>query len=591
MHVRKSLAAAVTAGGFVISVGVVTSVGLSAATAQAAITAVPLPITQYSHMLVDPVHQHLFFTSGSGSSSILVTDYSGQTVATIPNEPDATGLALSSDGSTVYAALPGADAISAISTSTLTETARYSTGADTGPTYVAYTSGMIWFGYNGSSAGEAQIGSINPGTSPATVTLDASPADFWYAAPMLTASAGGELVAGETGESPPEFASFDVSSGTATVLAPQERLENDAILRSFQITPDGQDVVIASGYPYYHQIYQVSDLAAVGSYPTTTYPNSVSISDDGYVAAGTFGGANAIFMFAPGGSNPVNTYNFGSNSLADDGAALTPDGTELFAVTLAGGSTSAPTLNIVPNPEVPVAPDPTSTDVTCSPGAIVAGQAASCTATVTDTATSGPTTPTGTVTFTSDSSGGIFPSGGSCALSPTSTSGQASCSVSYTPGHDGTGSQTITGSYGGDSTHAASSGQDTVLVYAFPPGGGFVIGDGNSANGTAVTFWGAQWAKDNTLSGGPAPSSFRGFEDSAVSPVCGTSWTTGAGNSASPPSGPLPLYMGVIVASSITNSGSTISGNTLHIVVVQTNSGYEPNPGHAGTGTVVAQVC
>jgi hypothetical protein len=49
--------------------------------------------------------------------------------------------------------------------------------------------------------------------------------------------------------------------------------------------------------------------------------------------------------------------------------------------------------------------------------------------------------------------------------------------------------------------------------------------------------------------------------------------------------------MGVIVASSITNSGSTISGNTLHIVVVQTNSGYEPNPGHAGTGTVVAQVC
>ncbi|MGA2806072.1 MAG: hypothetical protein ABSF89_17070 [Acidimicrobiales bacterium] len=49
--------------------------------------------------------------------------------------------------------------------------------------------------------------------------------------------------------------------------------------------------------------------------------------------------------------------------------------------------------------------------------------------------------------------------------------------------------------------------------------------------------------------------------------------------------------MGVIVSSSITQSGSTISGNTPDIVVVKTNSGYAPDPGHAGTGTVVAQVC
>ena len=49
--------------------------------------------------------------------------------------------------------------------------------------------------------------------------------------------------------------------------------------------------------------------------------------------------------------------------------------------------------------------------------------------------------------------------------------------------------------------------------------------------------------------------------------------------------------MGVIVSSKISQSGSQISGNTVHIVVVQTNSGYNPNVGHAGTGTVVAQVC
>jgi hypothetical protein len=189
MPLKKSLAAA-----FAAVAGIALSVGVSASTAQAATAAVALPITQYSHMLVDPAHQHLFITSGSGSSSILVTDYSGQTVATIPDEPGATGLALSNDGSTVYVALANGDAISAISTSTLSETARYATGTGTDPTYVAYSSGRIWFGYGAAARGG--IGSIDPSTSPATVTLNAAPGS-WYAAPIVAATSGGELVAGE----------------------------------------------------------------------------------------------------------------------------------------------------------------------------------------------------------------------------------------------------------------------------------------------------------------------------------------------------------------------------------------------------------
>ena len=132
----------------------------------------------------------------------------------------------------------------------------------------------------------------------------------------------------------------------------------------------------------------------------------------------------------------------------------------------------------------------------------------------------------------------------------------------------------------------------TVLVFAFAPGGGsFAIGDKSSANGTAVTYWGAQWAKLNSLSGGPAPSSFKGFASSPATPTCGPGWSTDPGNSASPPAGPLPAYMGVIAAGTANKSGSQIAGATAQIVVVRTNQGYAPNPGHAGTGTVVAQVC
>jgi hypothetical protein len=49
--------------------------------------------------------------------------------------------------------------------------------------------------------------------------------------------------------------------------------------------------------------------------------------------------------------------------------------------------------------------------------------------------------------------------------------------------------------------------------------------------------------------------------------------------------------MGVLVSSSLTSSGSTISGNTAHIVVVKTEPGYASDPGHPGMGTVVASYC
>jgi hypothetical protein len=49
--------------------------------------------------------------------------------------------------------------------------------------------------------------------------------------------------------------------------------------------------------------------------------------------------------------------------------------------------------------------------------------------------------------------------------------------------------------------------------------------------------------------------------------------------------------MAVIVASTITRRGSTISGDVRQIVVVKTAAGYAPDPGHAGTGTVVGVLC
>ena len=49
--------------------------------------------------------------------------------------------------------------------------------------------------------------------------------------------------------------------------------------------------------------------------------------------------------------------------------------------------------------------------------------------------------------------------------------------------------------------------------------------------------------------------------------------------------------MGVVVSTRVSMSGSTISGDVSRIIVVTPNAGYEPNPGHPGTGTVVATYC
>jgi hypothetical protein len=94
------------------------------------------------------------------------------------------------------------------------------------------------------------------------------------------------------------------------------------------------------------------------------------------------------------------------------------------------------------------------------------------------------------------------------------------------------------------------------------------------------------------LSGGPAPDAFKGFAaNTSEPPACGSAWTTDPGNSSQPPAGTLPSYMGVVVSTRVSMSGSTFSGDVSRIIVVTPNAGYDPNPGHPGTGTVVATYC
>jgi hypothetical protein len=176
--------------------------------------------------------------------------------------------------------------------------------------------------------------------------------------------------------------------------------------------------------------------------------------------------------------------------------------------------------------------------------------------------------------------------------------------VSGTHNYGSTGTFTVSTTIN-DVDGSTTTAKCQLIVFAFPTSNGatFVIGDlaptgtRNPLPGDTVTWWGSQWAALNPMTMGPPPASmkgFAGFEDNALGlpPACSptATWTTDPGNSTPPPA-TVPEVMGVIVSSHVDQNGSVISGDIKEIVIVRNDPGYAPDPGHYGTGTVLAIVC
>ena len=169
----------------------------------------------------------------------------------------------------------------------------------------------------------------------------------------------------------------------------------------------------------------------------------------------------------------------------------------------------------------------------------------------------------------------------------TDPTGAASCTILVA---QPLGPGIVAANFAGDTFYQASEASANTTLFEFLSSGAFVVGDLSAAGG--VTFWSADWNVLNALSGGAAPPAFKGFANTlgAQPPACGMTWTGNMGNSSKPPA-TLPSYMAVLVSAAVTKSGSEAFGDAPKIVVVQTAPGYDGNPGHAGTGTVVAALC
>ncbi|MFD8419816.1 hypothetical protein [Streptomyces sp. NPDC059668] len=326
--------------------GLTTVIGPGAVDSHAA-SDVPLPIAHFAHIVVDAPHGHLFISGGAGTDDILVTDLDGGDPTVISGEPGATGLALSADGSALYAALPDQDAIATISTESLTESARHGTGAGTRPDSLAVAGGTLWFAYGTTGAGTCACG-IGSLDGSGTVTLRQDPGS-WTAPPMLatTPTPSGVLAAAARTGDTAAFVTYRAGGGALTRQAAKELPVPE--LRDLAVTADGLHLAVSSrAYPT-NDRYRTSDLTADGRFAMPVGPGAVAVASDGTVADGA--GDYGFEAIPETGEGYYTAYDFGSpRRLAAHGLAWAPDGSRLYAVAVdaAGG---APTLRTTGDPE------------------------------------------------------------------------------------------------------------------------------------------------------------------------------------------------------------------------------------------------
>jgi cysteine-rich repeat protein len=398
--------------------------------------------------------------------------------------------------------------------------------------------------YNNGASFDAMV-TINPATPTVTVTGGTFTYDgVSHGASATVAGVGGAAVTGSFAFSYAPGGGAPVNAGgytaTASFTSTDSNYTNATGTGSITINPATPTVTVTGG---------------TFTYNALTHPASaVATGVGGENVTGSFS-----FSYAPGGTAPVNV---GSYVATASLTSTNPNYTD-------AAGTGSITIN----------QSNTTTSLVTSSAFSIVGTPVTFTASVVAVVPGGGI-PDGTVTFYD----------GATAIGTVSVdgSGVAVLSTSLLA----LGPHSVTATYNGSSNFIVSaSAPVSVLVYALTSatGGGFVIGDLNAVVGKSITFWGAQWEKLNSMSGGPANASFKGFANrSTTNPAtAGGSWTTDPGNSSNPPAG-VSSYIAVIVTSQVTKSGSTISGNIPRVAIVKTNAGYSPNPGHAGTGTVVA---
>lgn len=365
-----------------------------------------LPASSCGQIVTDQTLPQVYVSCGS---TVSVFDDSGDLLTTISDLPEAGPMVVIGDN--LYVLMEGTGSIAQINTSSFTVNQIFQADI-VGATSMVYAAGHLW------AASDATLDSVDPVTGATVVYSGQYIADL-SASGLRSDPANPDLIY-DLGA----FSTINVGVSPPTVTMPESLGATDyAITGAVDglMTPDGTHVLVDSGALFQ---YDVHDQYAPDSQfvDGTNEFGAVTMSDavdGGLVAAGlTSGGLQSVELFGLASAQLLTSVSFGDDdaTVPPQCLAISPNGTDLFAVTEANGTAS---FHAVPLSLPSSSPAFTSS----AEAAVVAGE-------------------TSTITVTTS---------GSPAASLTA-SGTLPPGLSFTPGADGTA--TISG------TAAAGAGGD-----------------------------------------------------------------------------------------------------------------------------------
>ena len=408
------------------------------------------------------------FVGDAANGTVQAADTSGALIGTVSGIAGVSALAVSDDGSTVYAACPGTHEIVAIDAQTLTVKARYTVATDTGPRYVAYSAGKVWFTYGDQWSGN--LGSVDPAKDPSDSTavslgLFPSPGGnqgLWNPALISTNPAEpGVLALADTGMSTDSMAVVDVTGAAPQLTAWYwGNYSLNSGIDDIDLVPGGSQVLVNGTN---RDAYANGSFTADGAYPAG---QSAAVAPNGMVAQIDGG---AVKVYQPGAASALRTYTVTSGVSSVDWA---PDESRIYA--LEGSPGGVQTLQVLTDPQK------ASSSLTVSaPASATRGKPL----TVTGKLSAATTLPAGTrlaVTRTDMDS----PTGK--ALAAVTVASDGTYSFTDTPPAGGTVTYGV--SYAGSSTVSGTSASAKVNVSRTTPSLTLNDNDKQYGYGTTVTF-------------------------------------------------------------------------------------------------------
>jgi hypothetical protein len=342
-------------------------------------TTTPLAnLTAFHQMVVDTTAKYIFFSEGIGSeqvrmgadasSGIVVTDLAGDYVTTLDggsNGDGVEGIAISPDGTTLYAALAAKGTVAAIN---VTGTSGISGGSPTQVTYsmpggyvpygVAVQSGKLWVSADagtGYALGDFALTAASPGFSRILPVGGET-------APDLTADPGdqGLVVAAVPGPTLTPAVTVDAATGKILLNAPflGPTTLPCAPAEQLAVIPGTQAFLAACGAA---DASSAQDVYQYGATNLTTpqqffpalarVPDAVAVSDNGDIIVSD--GVSA-YVYEPD-ATLVNVLPVGTQAPIGAGLAVSGDGSRLYAVTAvldSAGTGVSYDLSVFDDPEV-----------------------------------------------------------------------------------------------------------------------------------------------------------------------------------------------------------------------------------------------